>query len=315
MILVTGGAGFIGSHTCKALSQAGFEPVVFDNLSMGHRHNVRWGPLVVGDVSDTGVLWQVFRRFPIEGVLHFAASAYVGESVSNPLKYYRNNLVSTLSLLEVLTACGTPPLVFSSSCATYGIPETIPVQVTHGQSPVNPYGRSKLAGEQMILDAGRAHGLRSAILRYFNAAGADPEGELREEHDPETHLIPLAIDAALGKGPPLQVFGSDYPTPDGSCIRDFIHVTDLAGAHVRALRELMGGGAGFIRNLGTGTGYSVKEIIRAVGSATGLEVPHTYCPRREGDPPALIADAGTESAQFRYSSLDTIVETALLARN
>lgn len=296
MILVTGGAGYVGSHTCKALFAAGMKTVVYDNLSTGFRHNVRWGELVVGDTADATALRRVFRKHQIEGVLHFAASAYVGESVEDPLKYYRNNVSATINLLEVMVDCGAPPLVFSSSCATYGIPTILPIPVNHLQQPVNPYGWSKLTCEQMILQTCHASHLRAGILRYFNAAGADPDGELREEHNPETHLIPLAIDAAFGSAPPLRIFGADYPTPDGTCIRDYIHVTDLAQAHVRALNDLISGAPPFIRNLGTGAGHSVKEVIATVRDVLGSTVPHEIHPRREGDPPALTALPDLETA-------------------
>jgi UDP-arabinose 4-epimerase len=311
MILVTGGAGFIGSHTCKALRGAGFEPLVYDNLTTGFRHNVKWGPLVIGDTGDANALRRAFHEYPIEGVLHFAASAYVGESVTAPLRYWRNNAANTLTLLEVLVDFGCPPLVFSSSCATYGLPQANPIPVSHAQSPINPYGWTKFTCERLILDACHAPGLRAGILRYFNAAGADPDGELLEEHDPETHLIPLTIDAALGTAPPLKVFGDDYPTSDGTCIRDYIHVTDLANAHVRALKELGTGCGTFIRNLGTGKGHSVKEVIETVAQVTGRKVPFEMCPRREGDPPALVAhpDPGTVES-LKYPNLPEIVETA-----
>ena len=315
MFLVTGGAGYIGSHTCKALAAAGMEPLVLDNLSTGFRHNVKWGSLVVGDVADPVALRRVFHSHPVQGVLHFAASAYVGESVTDPLRYYRNNVVSTLNLLEVIVECGNPPLVFSSSCATYGIPLSCPIPVTHPQSPVNPYGWTKFMGERLILDTCQAHGMRAGILRYFNAAGADPDGDLREEHDPETHLIPLAIDAALGTAPPLKVFGSDYPTPDGTCVRDYIHVTDLAAAHVQAMQELLGGAPLFIRNLGTGTGHSVREVMESIGQVTGKPVPHSAHDRRPGDPPALEADVSPATrAALKFPTLTDIIRTAWRSR-
>jgi len=315
MLLVTGGAGYIGSHTCKSLARAGFQPVAYDNLSTGHRHNVQWGPLVVGEVGDADALRRVFRDHPIEGVLHFAASAYVGESVAAPLRYYRNNVATTLTLLEVLLQHGSPPLVFSSSCATYGVPTEVPIPASHPQHPINPYGWTKLMGERMILDACHAHALRSGILRYFNAAGADPDGDLREEHDPETHLIPLAIDAALGQAPPLRIFGTDYPTADGTCIRDYIHVSDLADAHVRAMQELLNGGPSSIRNLGTGHGHSVREVVEAVSRAVGQPVPAEQHPRREGDPAALAALPDPETAALlRFPDLQQIVETAVRSR-
>jgi len=290
---------------------AGLEPVAYDNLSTGFRHNVKWGPVVVADTGDSLALRRALRNYPVEGVLHFAASAYVGESVKEPLRYYRNNVAATLNLLEVLVDCGGPPLVFSSSCATYGLPLEIPIPVTHRQQPINPYGWTKFMCERLILDTCHAHGMRAGILRYFNAAGADPDGELREEHDPETHLIPLAIDAAFGSAPPLRVFGDDYPTPDGTCIRDYIHVTDLAAAHVRAMRDLLAGGPTFIRNLGTGAGRSVKEVINTVADVTGRPVPHQIHARREGDPPALVAAPEPESRDtLKFLRLEEIIETA-----
>ena len=315
MILVTGGAGYIGSHTCKALAACGMEPLVLDNLSTGFRHNVKWGSLVVGDVGDPVALRRVFHSYPVQGVLHFAASAYVGESVTEPLRYYRNNVVSTLNLLEVMGECGIPPLVFSSSCATYGVPAPGPIPVSHPQWPVNPYGWSKFMGERLILDSCHAHGLRAGILRYFNAAGADPDGDLREEHDPETHLIPLALDAALGTAPPLKVFGTDYPTPDGTCVRDYIHVTDLAAAHVQAMQELLAGSATFIRNLGTGSGHSIREVLETIERVSGQPVPHVIHDRRPGDPPALEAEI-TPAARdaLRFPALTDIIRTAWQSR-
>jgi UDP-arabinose 4-epimerase len=311
MVLVTGGAGFIGSHTCKALDAAGLEPVAYDNLATGFRHNVKWGPLIVADTGDPVALRRALRDHRIEGVLHFAASAYVGESVAAPLRYYRNNVAATLNLLEVLVEHGSPPLVFSSSCATYGIPLEIPIPVTHPQHPISPYGWTKLMCERLILDTCGAHGLRAAILRYFNAAGADPDGDLLEEHDPETHLIPLAIDAAFGTAPPLRVFGGDYPTADGTCIRDYIHVSDLAAEHLRAMRELLAGRPTFVRNLGTGAGSSVREVIAMVAAVTGRPVPHGIQLRREGDPPALVAAPEPESGgKLAYPGLKEIIETA-----
>jgi UDP-arabinose 4-epimerase len=272
---------------------------------------VKWGPLIVADTGDAVSLRRAFRNYRIDGVLHFAASAYVGESVTDPLRYYRNNVAATLNLLEVMVDCNSPPLVFSSSCATYGVPREVPIPVTHPQQPINPYGWTKLVCERLILDTCHAYGLRAAILRYFNAAGADPDGDLREEHYPETHLIPLAIDAALGTAPPLRVFGNDYETPDGTCIRDYIHVSDLAVAHVRAMQDLLTGSPTFVRNLGTGTGRSVKEVIDTVAAVTGRPVPHQIHPRREGDPPALVAAADPESRKaLVYPGLEEIIETA-----
>ena len=241
-ILVTGGAGFIGSHTCKALARAGFTPVTYDNLSTGHRWAVKWGPLEIGDIRDRRRLDEVLSAHKPDAVIHFAASAYVGESMVNPGKYYDNNVVGTLRLLEAIKDHSIPNLVFSSSCATYGIPDRLPIREEDAQRPINPYGASKLVCERMIMDFAAACGLSWNALRYFNAAGADPDGEIGEDHDPETHLIPLILDAALGHRPSISILGDDYDTEDGTCVRDFIHVSDLASAHVRALHSLLEGG-------------------------------------------------------------------------
>ena len=313
-VLVTGGAGYVGSHACKALAAAGFVPVVLDSLVHGHRRAVRWGPFVQGDLADADLLRRTLAAYRIEAVLHFAAFAYVGESMQQPEKYFRNNVINTLSLLEAMQAAEVRRIVFSSTCATYGVPDTLPLAEDHVQRPANPYGESKLFIERALGWHGVAHGLRSVCLRYFNAAGADPDGEIGEDHDPETHLIPLAIDAALGRRAPLQVFGTDYATPDGTAIRDFIHVTDLADAHVRALAYLIAGGESTALNLGTGRGHSVLQVAAAVERATGRPVPMQDQPRRAGDPPALVADPrrANEVLQWhpRHSALETIVETA-----
>lgn len=289
-ILVTGGAGFIGSHTCKALARAGFQPVAFDNLSTGHRDAVRYGPFVPGDVRDARAVEGALRLYGAVAVIHFAASAYVGESMVNPGLYYDNNLGGMIGLIAGCHAAGVDRIVFSSSCATYGIPDRLPIVETAPQIPINPYGRTKLICEGMLADHAAAHGLRYAALRYFNAAGADPEGELFERHEPETHLLPLALRAATGQGPALQVFGTDYPTPDGTCIRDYIHVCDLARAHVLALRHLLAGGETLRLNLGTGKGLSIRQIITAIEAMTGRQMPVIWGPRRPGDPPALVAN-------------------------
>jgi UDP-arabinose 4-epimerase len=313
-VLVTGGAGFIGSHTCKALAHAGLEPVVLDNLSKGHRAAVRWGPFVHGEVSDRELLRQVMGKYRVEGVIHFAAHAYVGESVYEPRKYFQNNVANTLALLDAMMEVGIKQIVFSSTCATYGPPESLPIGEDHPQRPVNPYGESKLFIERVLQAYGHAYGLRWITLRYFNAAGADPDGELGEDHDPETHLIPLVIHAALGQRPWVDIFGTDYQTPDGTAIRDFVHVTDLADAHVRALHHIRDGGESLALNLGTGTGYSVREVIATVERVGRCSVPVREAPPRAGDPPALVADA--RRAQFilgwqpRYADLDVIVRTA-----
>ena len=313
-VLVTGGAGYIGSHTCKALAVAGYVPVTLDNLVHGHRDAVRWGPLVRADLADRTGLEQVLREHRITAVVHFAAFAYVGESMADPGRYFHNNVTCSLNLLDAMHATGVRRLVFSSSCATYGIPDRVPINEDTPQRPVNPYGESKLMVERALHWHGVAHGLRSIALRYFNAAGADAAGELGERHDPETHLLPLAIDAALGHAGPLKVMGTDYDTPDGTAVRDYIHVTDLADAHVRALAHLERGGASAALNLGTGQGHSVREVMAAVERVTGLKVPHVDSPRRAGDPPALVAAPGQARAllgwQPGWSDLETIVRTA-----
>lgn len=313
-VLVTGGAGYIGSHTCKALAQAGYLPISYDNLSRGFRDAVRYGPLVVGDIADRATLDAALAEHKPIAILHFAAVAYVGESMADPVLYYRNNTAGALSLIEAALAAGIDKLVFSSTCATYGVPKTLPIDEDTPQQPINPYGRSKRMVEQMLQDIGAVSPLRSVALRYFNACGTDPDGEIGENHDPETHLLPLAINAALGLGPQLQVFGTDYPTPDGTCIRDYIHVTDLADAHVRALTYLENGGATTAINLGTGSGFSIREILTAVERVLGNPVPHQVSPRRPGDPPSLVALA--EKArdvlgwEAKHSDIETIVRTA-----
>ena len=313
-ILVTGGAGYIGSHTCKALAQRGYQPIVFDNLKRGSRAAVKWGPLVVGDVMNKHELRQAIDRFEIEAVLHFAALAYVGESVENPARYFRNNVANTISLLEAMAQTGVTNLVFSSTCAVYGTPAQVPISEDTPTNPINPYGETKLQSERMLPWFGNAHGLKWVALRYFNAAGADPDGEIGENHDPETHLIPLAIQAALGVAPPLKIFGTDYPTPDGTAVRDYIHVTDLADAHVRALDHLREKGESGAFNLGTERGLSVRQIVDGIRSISGKDVPAIESPRREGDPPMLIANAARARNVLgwhpRHSDVATIVETA-----
>ncbi|ATG47064.1 UDP-glucose 4-epimerase GalE [Celeribacter ethanolicus] len=310
-VLVTGGAGYIGSHCCKALSRAGMVPVVYDNLSRGHADAVRWGAFMKGDLRDRARLVQVLRDERIDAVIHFAAFAYVGESVHEPQMYYDNNVGGMIALLGAMQEMGVKTLVFSSSCATYGVPTHMPIDETMAQAPINPYGRSKLICEWMMEDAATAWGLSYAALRYFNAAGSDPEFELSERHDPETHLIPLALMAAEGTGAPLQVFGTDYPTPDGTCVRDYIHVGDLARAHVLALDALRAGAGPLKLNLGTGKGTSVQEILDAVERVTGHAVPHIDSPRRAGDPPELVANPARarEALGFeaQWTNIDEIV--------
>lgn len=290
-VLVTGGAGFIGAHCCKALAQAGHVPVTYDNLSRGHADAVRWGPLIRGDMRDSHLLTETLHSHEIEAVVHFAALAYVGESVLDPLLYYDENLGGMAALLKAMSRVGVARLVFSSSCATYGVPEKMPITEDCPQRPINPYGRTKQVCEAMIADAAAAHGIGFVVLRYFNAAGADPEGEIGERHDPETHLIPRALQAATPRGEPLRVYGTDYPTPDGTCMRDFIHVCDLARAHLLSIEYLDSGGGNAAVNLGTGSSHSVREVIAAVAHATGRHPRVLDAPRRPGDPPELCADA------------------------
>ena len=289
-ILVTGGAGYIGSQACKALAARGFEPIVYDNLSRGNRWAVKWGPLEEGDIADTGRVRAVLERYRPGAVMHFAAFAYVGESVLEPLFYYRNNIGGTTALLKALIEYGPLPIVFSSTCSTYGIPRTIPIPEDHPQNPINPYGFSKMVVERILADLDLAHGLRSISLRYFNAAGADSEGEIGEAHDPETHLVPLVL-AAARDGTSVRVFGTDYETPDGTCIRDYIHVVDIADAHLRALDYLLKGGTSCALNLANAHGYSVKEVIAAAERVCGRPVRAEMAPRRDGDPPVLIGSA------------------------
>jgi len=313
-ILVTGGAGYIGSHTAKALARAGFVPVTVDNLVHGHRWAVQWGPLEEGDISDAAFMDGVFSRHKPVAVMHFAAFIAVGESVADPEKYYANNVAGTLSLLAAMRRGGCGRIVFSSTAAVYGEPLAVPIAEDHPLAPVNPYGRSKLMIEQILRDFDAAYGTGSLCLRYFNAAGADPDGEIGEDHDPETHLIPLAVGAALGTRPPLSIFGDDYDTPDGTALRDYIHVTDLAEAHVLGVRRLLAGARSEAFNLGTGTGNSVREIVDAVARVSGREVPHRFGPRRAGDAARLVASS---SAAMRalgwkpsYTDIETIVRTA-----
>jgi UDP-glucose-4-epimerase GalE len=313
-VLVVGGAGYVGAHTCKALHAAGYLPVTFDNLSTGHRDFVRWGPLVVGDIRDSNSIRDTIEKHEISGVLHFAACAYVGESVVNPQKYYDNNVLGTLSLLKGMLEAGCNNIVFSSTCAVYGQPDKVPISEETTRNPVNPYGASKLMVERILSDYQRAYDLNWIALRYFNASGADPDGEIGELRDPETHLIPRAIMSLQGYIDDFQVFGADFPTPDGTAVRDYIHVADLASAHVAALLRLREGFGGVALNLGTETGYSVKAVLDAIEREAGEKLPAVDGPRREGDPATLVADA-TEARRVldfrpRHSDLETIVRTA-----
>jgi UDP-glucose-4-epimerase GalE len=315
VILVTGGAGYIGSHAVKALRAAGLAPLIFDNFSTGHRSFVKGTALFEGDVCNPADLDRVFGEHSIEGVLHFAGKALVGESTQKPELYYQTNLVGGLNLLQAMKQRGVRHLIFSSTCATYGMPEHVPIREDHPQNPINPYGDTKLAFERAMRWSGEAHGLEHLSLRYFNAAGADKDGDFGEDHDPETHLIPLALQAAAGLKPELQVFGTDYPTPDGTCLRDYIHVSDLARAHVAGLKALIEGRLqSQAINLGTGHGYSVREVIEAVRRVTGRNFKVRETARREGDPPQLVAAVDRAKEVLGWtaveSDLDTIIGSA-----
>ncbi len=312
-VLVTGGAGYIGSHAAKALHRAGYRVVVFDNLVAGHRAAVKWGDLVEGDVADVAAVREALRRHEIGAVMHFAAFFDVGESVREPVRYYRNNVVGALGVLEAMAAEHVQQFVFSSTCATYGEPIETPIAESHPQKPINSYGETKLAVERALPHFERAYGIHSVVLRYFNAAGADPDGEIGEDHSPEIHVIPRAIEAATG-GAGLQIFGDDYATPDGTCLRDYIHVTDLAEAHVRALEAIADTHASHVYNLGTGHPHSVKDVIAAVTRVTGRHVPWTLAPRRPGDPAILYASPQKAKSELHWTpklgDLETIVRTA-----
>ncbi|MEI9986494.1 MAG: UDP-glucose 4-epimerase GalE [Aliidongia sp.] len=313
-ILVTGGAGYIGSHAAKALAGAGYRPVTYDNLVYGNHWAVQWGPFVEGDIGDRAQLLRTFERYDIQAVMHFAAFAYVGESMTKPEMYFENNVTKSLTLLDAMKTARIKHMVFSSTCATYGTPDMMPITEETPQRPVNPYGETKLMVERALHWYAKAHGLNSVALRYFNAAGADPEGDIGESHLPETHLIPLILDAALGRRAAIDIYGTDYPTKDGSCVRDYIHVADLADAHVRALDYLLDGGEATAVNLGTGHGYSVREVIAAVERVTGKRVPRREMPRRAGDPAVLIADPARARKLLGWiptkSDLETIIHTA-----
>jgi UDP-glucose-4-epimerase GalE len=313
-VLITGGAGYIGSHAAKLLRQAGREPIVFDDLSCGHAHAVRWGPLVRGDIRDAEALRSAIRQYKPDAVMNFAARIEVGEGEKNPAHFYDNNVQGALNLMRVMLEEGVASLVFSSTCAIYGDPERLPLTEDLPKRPVSVYGRSKWMVEQMLEDVSRAHGLKFAALRYFNAAGADSDGEIGEEHEPETHLIPNALKAAMGLGGPMKLFGNDYPTPDGTCIRDFVHVTDLAEAHLLAADRLHAGSDNLQLNLGTGEGRTVLEVLRSIEKATGRPVPHAISPRRPGDAVALYSDASKVKSVLgwmpKLSDIDTIVSTA-----
>lgn len=314
MILVVGGAGYIGSHTNKELNRRGYETAVYDNLIYGHRESVKWGVLEFGDLADRERLEEVFQKYPVEAVIHFAAYAYVGESVNDPAKYYQNNVCNTVQLLDVMRKYGVNTIVFSSTCATYGVPDCMPITEDMPQRPINPYGATKLMVERIMADYHDAYGLNYCCLRYFNAAGADPEGELGESHAPETHLIPLILDAAGGTRESARIYGTDYPTPDGTCIRDYIHVTDLADAHIRALEYLKAGGESGCFNLGNGNGDSVAHVISVAQKVTGRDFAVRKEGRRAGDPPVLIGSSAKAERVLgwkpKYADIETIVEHA-----
>ena len=313
IVLVIGGAGYIGSHAARALRHAGHEVIIFDNLSTGYERLASGFELIKGDLLDAGALNAALRR--ADAIMHFAAHAYVGESVTNPKKYFRNNVEGGLALLNAALDANVKTIIFSSTCAVYGEVAKVPIAEDIPREPVNPYGVSKLFFEQALQAYGRAYGFRYGSLRYFNAAGADESGEIGELHDPETHLIPLALRAAAGTGPELKVFGCDYPTPDGTCIRDYVHVNDLASAHVKALEYLAGGGSSFAANLGTGTGASVNEVISAVEKVTGKRVPRKMVPRRPGDPPALVANPAKAQALLDWKASRSLLDVVTTAWN
>lgn len=314
MILIVGGAGYVGSHANKYFHGKGYKTVVFDNLVYGHRSFVKWGDFVMGDLSDKGQIRRCFEQYTIDAVMHFSAFAYVGESVTDPAKYYRNNVANTLNLLDIMLEFGVRYFIFSSSCATYGMPREIPITEDHPRSPISPYGRTKAMVEDILRDYDAAYGIKHINLRYFNAAGADPEGELGERHDPETHLIPLTVYAAIGRLENLKIFGTDYPTKDGTCIRDYVHVTDLADAHLLALQYVRQAQASDSFNLGNGNGYSVREVIDAVRRVSGRNVAVIETERRAGDPPVLIGSSSKAMTTLgwrpQFGDLESIISTA-----
>lgn len=313
-VLVTGGAGYIGSHCCKELFKRGYNPVTIDNLIYGHADFVKWGDFFKRDVGNIEHLQECFKKYRFDAVMHFAAFTYVGESVTDPMKYYENNLRNTINLLHCMLKEKITMFIFSSTCATYGSPKSIPMDEKHPQNPINPYGKTKKMIEDILQDYDTAYGLKFTSLRYFNAAGADPECEIGEDHDPETHLIPLVLNAALGKKKSVQIYGDDYPTEDGTCIRDYIHVKDLAVAHVLALEKLQKVGTSDFFNLGIGKGYSVKEVIESASKVTGKEIPFEITNRREGDPPVLLASNQKAVAKLgwkpEFTDIADIIDTA-----
>ncbi len=312
-ILVIGGAGYIGSHTVRRLAQKGYAPVVFDNLSKGHREAVARYPFEQGDLGDKQRLTEIFRKYPISAVMHFAAFIEVGESVKEPSKYYHNNVAKVLNLLDAMVENRVPYFVFSSTAATFGEPQQPKINEKHPQQPINPYGNTKLMVEKILEDFDKAYGLKATALRYFNASGADDSGEIGESHSPETHLIPLVLQAAAGKRPCIRIFGTDYPTPDGTCIRDFVHVNDLADAHILALEKMMKENRSLRFNLGSGNGFSVAELIRTAKKITDVDFKVETSPRREGDPAVLVADSTLAQQELGWRptyNLERIIQTA-----
>jgi UDP-glucose 4-epimerase len=313
-ILVTGGAGYIGSHTVKELLRRGYETLTLDNLSTGHRESVRGGEFIEADLRTIDALRDVFSKYRVDAVIHFAASCYVGESVKEPMKYYENNVLCGLNLLAAMVEQEVRTIIFSSTAAVYGNPVETPITEDHAQLPINPYGQTKSLFEDILKSHERLHGIRYVCLRYFNAAGCDPDGEIGENHDPETHLIPLVLDTALGLLPEIKIFGTDYPTPDGTCVRDYVHVCDLADAHILCLQRLLDGGPSGAYNLGTGHGYSVREVVDAAERVIGRDVPRVESPRRPGDPPELVASAEKIRDELgwlpEHSSIEDILATA-----
>lgn len=316
MILIAGGAGYIGSHANKILNRKGYKTVVFDNLSRGHREFAKWGHFVLGDLADKDQLRRCFKTFPIQAVMHYCALCYVGESVDHPAEYYRNNVVNTLNLLDIMVEFGVKFFIFSSTCATYGHPQQTPIIEDHPQQPINPYGKSKLMVEQILKDYDNVYGIHYVCLRYFNAAGADPECEIGEWHEPEPHLIPLVLQVAAGQRTHVQIYGTDYDTPDGTCIRDYIHINDLAAAHLSALEYLQQGAPSETFNLGNGCGFSVKEVIGTAEHVTGKTIQIVKTERRPGDPPILVGSSDKARKVLNwhpeYPSLDEIIKTAWL---
>jgi len=314
MILIVGGAGYIGSHINKELTKQGYKTVIFDSLVKGHKEAVKWGDFFQGDLANIEDIRGVFKKYPIEAVLHFAAFIEVGESVKDPQKYYQNNVKNTLNLFQVMLENDVKKIIFSSTAATFGNPQYVPIDEKHPQIPINPYGQAKLMVEKILADYDLAYGLKYVALRYFNACGADLEGEIGENHNPESHLIPLILDAALGKREDIKIFGTDYPTADGTCIRDYVHVNDLAQAHILALKKLMDGGESDCFNLGNGSGFSVKQVIEVAKKVTGVDFKVTEAERRAGDPPELIADSKKAKEilkwEPKYFDLETIISSA-----